>query len=318
MRHLVDVAGGLLVRHGPRRLRFFGDGWGDETVLARDDLPVSAPPPLDVRWLQPRRAGDLTIRDGWFDSAAPLPDGARRGAVRRISPPVATERVCLLMAAWNDHTYTTRTRLARSLATRGIGSVLLHQPYYGPRRPDDRPGSPIRTVSDFMMMGRAALDEGRGLLATIAAGGEMPGVSGYSMGGNLAAIISATMPFPVATAPLAASHSPAPVYLDGVLRHGIAWDALGGEASAAPDLRRILLTASALRLPPPAHVAAAVLVAARNDGYVPPSATEDLHRHWPGSELRWERGGHATLLWLRGDVLAAAIADAFDRTFGPR
>jgi pimeloyl-ACP methyl ester carboxylesterase len=166
-----------------------------------------------------------------------------------------------------------------------------------------------------MAMGRAALAEGRALLATIAAEGREPGVSGYSMGGTMAALIAATIPFPVAIAPLAAAHSPAPVYLDGVLRHGIAWDALG-DGGAPQRLRDIMLTASVLRLAPSPHVGRAVIVAARRDGYVPPAATQELHRHWLGSELRLAPGGHATLLWYRTRMLAAAIADSFARTFG--
>ncbi|RPI22877.1 MAG: abhydrolase domain-containing 18, partial [Actinobacteria bacterium] len=274
------------------------------------------PDPVAIAWHGAQRTGPLLVRDGWFESPAPQPEASKRAALRLITPAGGGDRTCLLMAAWNDHTYATRTRLARALAARGIGSVVLHQPFYGPRRPDPAHGQPIRTVSDFMVMGRAALDEGRSLLRTLGDEGHRVGVSGYSMGGNMAALIAATVPFPVATAPLAASHSPAPVYLDGVLRHGIAWEALGGEEAAAGRLRRIMLTASVLRLPPPPHAAAAVIVAARSDGYVPREASDDLHRHWPGSVLRRVPGGHATLLWFHTETLATAVADAFLRTFG--
>lgn len=316
MRHPIDRAGGALLRYGPRRLRFFADGWGDEATLERTDLPRGEPAPVAIAWHPEQHMGSLDVRDGWFDSTAPQPAASRRATVRLITPDSGTNRVCLLMAAWNDHTYATRTRLARILAARGIGSLLLHQPFYGPRRPDPAHGQSIRTVSDFMVMGRAALDEGRSLLRTMADEGRQVGVSGYSMGGNIAALIAATVSLPVATAPLAASHSPAPVYLDGVLRHGIAWDALGGEDAAADRLRRIMLTASALRVPPPPHAAGAVIVAARSDGYVPSEASDDLHRHWPGSVLRRVRGGHATLLWFHTETLATAVADAFTRTLG--
>jgi pimeloyl-ACP methyl ester carboxylesterase len=219
----------------------------------------------------------------------------------------------VLMAAWNEHDSRARFGIARRLAKRGIGSLVLENPYYGIRRPTDHDGQPIRTVADFFRMGIGAVTEGRGLLASVRNEDLIPGVAGYSMGGNIAALVSSTMSFPVATAPLAASYSPAPVYLDGALRGGIDWAALGGESSAEPRLREALLRASVLDRPAPDHARHAVLVSARYDGYVPPEATRALHDFWPGSELRWVGGGHATLLWMHKSALAAAIEDSFLR-----
>ncbi len=162
-------------------------------------------------------------------------------------------------------------------------------------------------------MGRAAVTEGCALLASLRAERVPLGVAGYSMGGNIAAMVAAVAGFPVATAALAASHSPAPVFLDGSPAAGVDWRALGGRAVARPRLRRALGMASVLAMPRPDHTPAAVIVGARGDGFVPASATEALHRHWPGSDLRWHRGGHATLLWLGADDLVAAVVDAFER-----
>ena len=311
--------GGLVLSRGPERLRFFSEGWGGAAQLRSLGLPQEPPSPIEIEWGPPRFSGALSVRDGTFLSpVAALPAVTRDAQVRRIAPAAGADRICLLMAAWNDHGYETRTRLARQLAGRGIASLLLLQPYYGPRRPHPDVHQPIATVADFALMGHAALEEGRALLGWAGERRYQPGVSGYSMGGNMAALISATVASPVATAPLAASHSPAPVYLDGVLRAGIAWEALGGENAAAPRLRDLLLMASALRVPPAPHTAHAVIVGARHDAYVPRSATEDLHHHWPGSELRWHGGGHATLLWLRMHRLADAVADSFARTFPVR
>ncbi|MDH3500845.1 MAG: alpha/beta hydrolase family protein, partial [Acidimicrobiia bacterium] len=138
------------------------------------------------------------------------------------------------------------------------------------------------------------------------------GVSGYSMGGNIGALVGASAGFPVAMAPLAAAHSPGPVFLDGAISKGICWEALGGR-EAATSLRETLSAASALRLPSPPWSSVAVLVAAESDGFIPTTAVLQLHHHWTGSELRWHRGGHATLLWRRRAVLARAIVDSFAR-----
>jgi predicted alpha/beta hydrolase family esterase len=101
------------------------------------------------------------------------------------------------------------------------------------------------------------------------------------------------------------------VYLDGVLSNAISWDALGGR-SEATRLREVLTSASVLRHEPKPHHAAAVLVAAEHDGFVPFSAAEALATHW-GAELRIVLGGHATALWRHRPRLAEAIAASFRR-----
>ncbi len=131
------------------------------------------------------------------------------------------------------------------------------------------------------------------------------------MGGNLAAIVAAVYENPVAVAALAASHSPGPVYLDGVLRHAIRWEALGGR-DQAPHLREILTSASALEYPARPHHRSGVVLAASGDAFVPATASAALARHWD-AELRVISGGHATTLWRKRPSLAAAIRDAFER-----
>lgn len=314
MIHPIDVLGGAIVSHGPDRLRFFSDGWGDMSIVNRAALPTGVPEPVSIEWVSDVTDEGLTTSVGVFESPAEiLPSHARHGAVTRVVPDDGTNRMVVLMAAWNEHDSRARFGIARRLARRGIGSLVLENPYYGIRRPGEHDGQPIRTVADFFRMGIGTVMEGRGLLATIHGAGCIPGVAGYSMGGNISALVSSTMPFPIATAPLAASYSPSPVYLDGALRGGIAWEALGGESSAEPKLREALLAASVLDRPAPDHARHAVLVSARSDGYVPTSTTEALHAHWPGSELRWISGGHATLLWFHKGAFATAIADSFDR-----
>jgi len=313
MTHPVDRMGAVIVARGPDRLRFFSDGWGDTAVSAGVTVPTGPPEPIEVKWIASETTDGIDVRTGIFESpAVDLPNHARFGAVTHVAPVTGTGRTVVLMAAWNEHDSRARFGIARRLARSGIGSLVLENPYYGIRRPPDTDGPPIATVADFFRMGMGAVIEGRGLLATIRSQGSIPGIAGYSMGGNVAALISSTMPFDVATAPLAASYSPAPVFLDGALRGGIDWNALGGEEFAEAPLRELLLRASVLDRPAPRHTAAAVLVAAASDGYVPPDATRTLHEHWPGSELRWVGGGHASLLWFHKGALAKAIVDAFD------
>jgi len=315
--HPIDRVAGAVLSHGPARLKFFMGGWGDETSLVPAPIAETVPQPLQIAWLshETEKYG-LEIAHGAFTSpSALLPTRSQQGSVISISPPENTNRVVVLMPAWNEHDPKVRIAMAGHLARKGIRSIVLENPYYGTRHPVPEHGQPIRTVSDFMVMGAAAVNEARGILVWLHDQGWDIGVSGYSMGGNTAAIVTATMPVPIASAPLAASHSPGPVFLDGMLREGIAWDALGGRSQEA-KLRSTLGAISVLNVEPEPHTAHAIVVRTSQDGYVPANAVESLSAHWPGSELRVVRGGHATAIWYRKDQLTDAIVDSFDRLAG--
>jgi len=313
--HPIDRAASLLFRFGPSSLKVFSEGWGDEAGVATLDTSVELPPPpkLTIDW-ETRAAGDgYTTRDGTFPSPAKhLPPNSRAAHVRMFSPDKPDGRLVVMMAAWNDHGYDTRSGLAQLLVQHGVTSVMLENPFYGARRTGT--DQPIRTVADFGIMGRAAVEEGVALLAHFADDYRI-GVTGYSMGGNIGALVGALAPDGTAIAALAASHSPGPVWLDGVIRHVVDWEALGGPETA-PRLRRELGKATVLSIEPLPHTARAIIVGASGDGYIPRSAVEELHAHWPGSELRWINAGHATMIWRHKPALVDAIVESFDRAAG--
>ena len=130
--HPIDRMASVLVKHGPRRLRIFPGGWGDPAAVAEldnmQDLQES-PPDIAISWGSPTRLADRTISDGRFAAVTDLPAAARTVTVRMIEPSGGTDRMCLLMAAWNDHGYNTRQRLADQLIAHGIGSRILEIPY---------------------------------------------------------------------------------------------------------------------------------------------------------------------------------------------
>ena len=310
--HLIDRGAGVVLRFLGDHERVFRDGWGDSDLLSHIDLArVTPPAAIEIEWDMPRRSDRLVLTNGRFVSPVKcLPEAARQAQVRLVKPSKAARRVCVLLPAWNDEGYATRMRLAKRLAAAGVASILLEAAFYGQRRVD-RTGSPIRTVSDFALLSRSVVDEGRAIVSHLVEQGRLAGVSGYSMGGSLAAVVAATVEVPLAVTLLAASYSPHVVFLHGVLRDAVAWKAL--EPGGRERLADVLETGSVLSVPPSPATRRAVIVAARGDGFVPAESSLAIHHHWPGSEMQWVNGGHASLLWTRPGVLAEAMVHGFDR-----
>ena len=302
---------------------WFRDGWGDERVFEEtspeEAAPLPPPPPIEIAWEREERFAGLRVRDGSFESPeARLPAAVRRARVRLVEPAGGAGAACLHLASSGEQGYSRRARFARPLVGAGIAAVLLEQPYYGSRRPPGQEGVALRRVSDLILMGAAAVREGRALLGWLRASGlERIGVSGFSMGGQMAAAVAASLPFPVAAAPLAPSDSPAFVFAEGLLRAYPRWRSLAGpgldSGEARRRLRDLLSRYAVTRMPPPRAPGAAVIVGAADDGFVSPGDVRRIAAHWPGSELRWVAGGHASAFLLAGDAMRRAISDAFER-----
>ena len=58
---------------------------------------------------------------------------------------------------------------------------------------------------------------------------------------------------------------------------------------------------------------AAVLVGATQDAYVSPQSVLELAEHWPGSEVRWVKGGHVSAFLLQQNAFRQAISDSVSR-----
>lgn len=79
-------------------------------------------------------------------------------------------------------------------------------------------------------------------------------------------------------------------------------------------LREVLETyTDVTRFPVPHCPQAAVLVAATQDAYVSPDSVMELHKHWPGSEVRFVPGGHVSSFLLHHNSFRKAMVDALDR-----
>lgn len=295
----------LYARWANRR-PFFRDGWGD---------PVAGWPDLSPCEVSVDLIGSGWLRRGSFASPLPgLPADCARAHLEWWMPrrPDRDTPVCLHFAATGDEGFLRRRLVALPLLRRGIGSVILENPFYGLRRPAGQTGTRLRCFSDLWAMGTATVAEGLALLAWLSGQGyRRLGVAGVSMGGQMAALVAALWGRPVAMASCASPHSAEVVFTRGAMRIGCDWQALGGLPQALPRMRALLDATDLRAFPRVVAPRAAVLVAGRCDAYVPPWSAELLHRTWPGSTLRWLQTGHVGAVLFHPGAYRRAIADAF-------
>jgi hypothetical protein len=329
--HVLDLLFGLAARNP----RFFLDGWGDRALCEAMDpeaLSRRRVPRVRVTLGPARRAYGGLLREGAFESPeARLPECARTARIRLLLPGStggrsdaaeggsAVRGVAVHLAASGDQGFAVRLRFAAPLLERGIGALVLENAFYGARRPANQPHHAVRSVSDLHLMGSATFQEGRALLRWLRDALRVPhvGVTGFSMGGQMAAMVGASMTFPCAVVPIAATCSPDSVLRDGVLRHVANWAALLAPGEQSPDdARRALCTHlsrfSVTTLPAPVLPEAAIVVGTASDGVVPPSEMRRIAAHW-GCELRWLPAGHVSAVLRHQGAMRDAIAEAFDR-----
>lgn len=321
--HWMDRVAGRLAA---RRSHFFEEGWGPSALLerlAQGPQGFALPELQEVTLSAPRREGRLLVQEGRFASPAavgPLPAECAEARFQLLLPPEAGPRppVCVFLASLGEQGFGLRRFLARPVVTQGVGALLLENPYYGSRRPPGQRGEALRTVADLLLMFRATAVEAVALLGWLLARGHPKvGVSGYSMGGSLAAYTACFFPLPMAVVPMAAAHSAAPVFTQAVLSTLPDWEVLGrtcgGPEAARQRLAGLLEGLSLTRLPPLSNPHRAILLAARQDGFVPSASTLRLLQHWRGAELRYLRGGHVSGLLTGRALITRAILDAFSR-----
>jgi hypothetical protein len=315
--HVLDLLFGVAAR-GPR---FFADGWGDRALVeAADPAALARRPvsPIRLRLGPCRRTLGGRLREGDFTSPEErLPRCARRARVRLLLPDGPVQGVAVHLSASGDQGFAIRLRFAAPLLARGIGALVLENPYYGERKPARQIGPAVRSVSDLYLMGMGAFEEARSLLTWLReAGYPRVGVTGYSMGGQLSAMAGVSVPFAAAVVPVAPTCSPDSALRGGVLRRLAHWAALAGPGAAHQTAQEALCATlarfSVLALPPPRAPAAAIVVGTRADGVVPPADMRRIADHWR-CELRWLEAGHVSAVLRHRDAMREALADAFRR-----
>ena len=243
-----------------RKRRFFDGGWGDlravhaaldaaEGYLAQGLNLVPHPTPLQIQWRPCTEAGvPAGLLEGSFRSpfAALLPPAAQQARFLWVpadpaaaavppgepgAPPAPAVGCVVHNAATGEEGFATRLRYARMLQRRGLGSVLLEAPFYGSRRPPGQEQHYIRTVADYMMHGLAIMAEGAAVMEHLEGlwGTTKFCATGFSYGAAMAtgtALLAGNLcRSPVACVPYVGCESAA-VFLSGVLRDEVAWEAL--------------------------------------------------------------------------------------------
>ena len=113
---------------------------------------------------------------------------------------------------------------------RGVGSLLLENPYYGLRKPRAQLRSSLHHVSDLFIMGAALILEAHVLLSWAERQGCWPlACHGISMGGHMASLAASAWPKPVALVPCLAWTSGSVTFCQGVMSGAIPWHLLAAQ-----------------------------------------------------------------------------------------
>lgn len=300
--------------------RQFEAGFGDPALLtalaARFDR-MSTPAPIQVRWITlPYTEHGITRMRGFFESPAslelPLPPASRAAYFELLLPqgssPAVRPPVCIYPASGGDQGLNRRRRFVAPLVRQGVGALLLENPFYGLRRPQQQRGFALKTVADHLLMVVIAMEEVLALLAWLEDSGfKQLGAAGYSMGGYIAGGAAARWRKPLATIVAATSQSPGAVFTQSPLRHSVDWAKLRGDKTT---LHQLFERFSLARLPAPQDHDLSVVLGGKKDAVCSPAEVSALAAHW-GVKPAWFSGGHVSALWLSKQGIQETILDTF-------
>lgn len=328
-------------------LQFFRGGWGDLKLL--DELENEKRQAisghgrvlskLQIQWEKPQVFEKFIIQDGSFPSplAEILPKESKKASFKFVKPKNTSSsgkkgensaRIPLvaLLVHTGDHGYTIRLKNnAIPLAEQGIASLLIENPFYGNRKPENQIRSSLRHVTDLIVLGGALVGEVNGLFNYFEESGEYGPyvVSGFSMGGLISGFCATLSPFNgnksgIGIVPCVAPHSAKPIFCGGLLHERVDWETLcsqlpsacNSKQNAKEKLEEVLDRTDLRTFPLPQIPEASIIICAEHDQYVPNSGPV-IHEHWKGSQLRFlPAAGHVTTSLLHRRVLNLAIQDS--------
>ncbi|KAG6796556.1 protein ABHD18 isoform X1 [Apis mellifera caucasica] len=137
--------------------------------------------------------------------------------------------ICLHLAGTGDHFFWRRRNLIAKplLKESGIASLLLENPFYGTRKPQNQIRSCLHNVCDIFVMGGCLIMESIVLLNWCEQQGFGPlGLTGLSMGGHMASLAATNWPKPIPLIPCLSWSTASPVFTQGVMSASINWTLL--------------------------------------------------------------------------------------------
>jgi dienelactone hydrolase len=198
---------------------------------------------------------------------------------------------------------------ATALAHRGVASLFVIMPYYGPRRPPDAnvrmiSGDPQKTVDGMTQ----AVKDIRFGAAWLAAQPEVDqnqiGVFGISLGGITAALAGAAEPRFHKICPVLAGGSIASVIWDSTEPHAIdarkRWLAGGGTRDSLVEL---LKTVDPACYGDCVHGRKILMLNASHDEVIPKKCTEALWQAFGRPQIYWYNAGHYSAMWHIVDAI---------------
>ncbi|XP_017138403.1 protein ABHD18 [Drosophila miranda] len=230
--------------------RFFEKGWGKpenlrrvfqfrKIISNRESCFKLVPRDYPVEITKKEIYAESTLIEGQFITPLELhlpgvvPKKSRNAYFQLLLPNTWKNEqhkpVCIHLAGTGDHFFWRRRNfIAKPLLKDGnIGSIILENPFYGLRKPDDQKRSNLHNVSDIFVMGGCLILECLVLLHWCERNGFGPlGVTGLSMGGHMASLAATNWPKPLVLVPCLSWSTASAVFTTGVMSQSINWDML--------------------------------------------------------------------------------------------
>ncbi|XP_033150605.1 protein ABHD18 isoform X2 [Drosophila busckii] len=230
--------------------KFFEKGWGKpenlrrvfqfrKIISCRDTCFKLVPRDYPVDIIKKTKYSDFTLIEGKFMTPLELhlpgvvPEAAQQAYFQFIIPNKWKHEqfkpICIHLAGTGDHFFWRRRNFIAKplLKEANIGSIILENPFYGVRKPDDQIRSNLHNVSDIFVMGGCLILECLVLLHWCERNGFGPlGITGLSMGGHMASLAATNWPKPIVLVPCLSWSTASAVFTTGVMSQSINWDML--------------------------------------------------------------------------------------------
>lgn len=230
--------------------KYFVNGWGDPEklkslfqfrnhIIDRDSCFKLVSSDYPVKIIKKKEDSDSITLEGVFQSPFSyyLPDIVPKEShlahfqvlLPKKWPSKNVKPMCVHMAGTGDQYYwRRRAMLAKPLLKEAaIGSIILENPFYGKRKPNNQVRSILCNVSDIFVMGGCLILESLVLFHWCEREGFGPiGVTGLSMGGHMASLAAASWPKPIVLVPCLSGTTASGVFTEGAISCAIDWDLL--------------------------------------------------------------------------------------------